>query len=212
MEAAELRQRHYLEGLREEDVDADPFREFRRWYDGALAAGLTLPDAMTLATATPDGIPSARMVLLKGFDERGFQFFTDYTGRKGNELAVNPRAALVFFWAELDRQVRIEGTVERLSAPESDAYFRTRPLGSRISAWASPQSQVVAGRQELERRVQDILNEYPYGNVPRPPHWGGFRVVPSAIEFWQGRPDRLHDRLRYQRQPDGGWRLQRLAP
>lgn len=166
---------------------------------------------MTLATATRDGHPSARMVLLKGFDARGFVFYTNYESRKGGELEQNPQAALVFFWVELERQVRVEGRVERAAPAESDAYFASRPLGSQIGAWASAQSRVIAGREPLERRTAELEDEYAGREVPRPSQWGGYRVVPHVIEFWQGRPSRLHDRLRY-RQKDGGWIVERLSP
>jgi pyridoxamine 5'-phosphate oxidase len=197
--------------LRETDVHADPLELFRVWWEQALAASLVQPSAMALATATPEGVPSARMVLLRGFDERGFAFFTNYDSRKARELIGNPRAALVLYWAELDRQVRIEGRVERMSPEESDVYFRTRARGSQLGAWASPQSEVIAGRDLLLRRMEDLSARYPL-QVPRPPHWGGFRVVPALIEFWQGQPNRLHDRLRYRRLAAGGWALDRLAP
>jgi pyridoxamine 5'-phosphate oxidase len=200
------------EPLAEADMNADPIRQFEAWFQEALAANLPEPNAMTLATATADGQPSARTVLLKEFDERGFTFHTNYEGRKGRELAANPRATLLFFWPELQRQVRIEGTVERLSEAESDEYFRSRPLGSRLGAWASPQSEVIPSRDVLEERVREVAQRFPDGAVPRPPFWGGFRVRPLAIEFWQGRPDRLHDRLRYRRLQPEGWRLERLAP
>jgi pyridoxamine 5'-phosphate oxidase len=192
--------------------DPDPLVQFRRWYAEIVARGVEEPDAMALATASPDGTPSARMVLLNRYDERGFVFFTNYRSRKGGELAANPRAALVLHWPALDRQVRIEGAVERLDPGESDAYFDERPIGSRLSAIASPQSQVVASRAELERRVQELTARYRHGGrIPRPDHWGGFRVVPALIEFWQSAPHRLNDRLRYRRQ-DQGWVLERLAP
>lgn len=198
--------------LDEADVDPDPFRQFRAWFAEAEAARLYQPDAMTLATATADGRPSARQVLLRGADERGFPFFTNYDSRKAAELAANPRAALLLFWAELHRQVRVEGRVEVVSAEESDAYFGTRPRGSQLSAWASPQSEVIAGRAVLEQTVAEIARRFEGGPVPRPPRWGGYRVVPDVVEFWQGRENRLHDRLCYRRRPEGGWHVVRLAP
>jgi pyridoxamine 5'-phosphate oxidase len=212
MQIANMRKEYMWTGLSETEVNADPIRQFEAWFKQALAANLPEPNAMTLATATPDGQPAARIVLLKAFDESGFTFFTNYEGRKGHELAANPRAALLFYWAELQRQVRIEGTVERVSEAESDAYFRGRPLGSRLGAWASRQSEVIADREVLEDRVRELAQRFPEGEVPRPPFWGGFRVRPLSIEFWQGRPDRLHDRLRYRRVEPDGWRLERLSP
>jgi pyridoxamine 5'-phosphate oxidase len=201
-----------LKGLSEADLDPDPFRQFRAWYDLAVTVEQRLPDAMTLATATPDGKPSARMVLLKGFDERGFVFFTNYESRKGQELAANPYAALVFHWKALDRQVRIEGSVERIAPAESDAYYQSRPWGSRVSAYISPQSQVIGGRDVLEDKAQKVREQYPDEALPRPPYWGGYRLVPTWIEFWQNRPNRLHDRLCYRRLADGRWQIERLAP
>jgi pyridoxamine 5'-phosphate oxidase len=203
---------HSDRGLHETDLDPDPFKQFRGWMEQALAAKLPQPYGMALATATPDGKPSARMVLLRGVDERGFVFFTNYDSRKGEELEANPQAAVVMYWAELDRQVRIEGKVEVVSPEESDAYFQSRPPGSRLGAWASPQSQVIAGRDVLERRMQEATKRHGETNIPRPPRWGGYRVIPESMEFWQGRPNRLHDRLRYRRLKTGAWIVERLAP
>jgi pyridoxamine 5'-phosphate oxidase len=212
MQIANMRKEYVWGGLSEADVESDPIRQFEKWFEQALTANLPEPNAMTLATATPDGQPSVRVVLLKGFDASGFTFFTNYHSRKGREIAANARAALLFFWPELQRQVRIEGTVERVAEAESDAYFRSRPLGSRLGAWASQQSEVIPSRDVLEERVRELMQRYSDGEVPRPPHWGGYRVRPLTIEFWQGRPDRLHDRLRYQRMQPDGWRLDRLSP
>jgi pyridoxamine 5'-phosphate oxidase len=204
---------HTAEVLREGDMAPDPIRQFQRWLDAAVAAKLAQPEAMTLATATPDGQPSARMVLLRGCDERGFVFFTNYDSRKGCELAANRHAALVFYWEPMDRQVRVEGSVEKTSAAESDAYFRGRPRDSCIGAWASPQSEVLASREVLIQRVHETEARFAGPDpVPRPPNWGGFRVVPGVVEFWQGKQGRLHDRLRYRRSEDGGWVLERLGP
>ena len=209
---ADLRKDYTLQGLRETDALPNPFQQFQKWFDQALAAQLTEPNAMTLATATQSGKPSARMVLLKDFDERGFVFYTNYKSHKGQELAENPQAALVFWWAELERQVRISGQVEKLSNQESDEYFHSRPFSSRLGAWASAQSQVISDRVVLELRLQELKTEYENKDVPRPPHWGGFRVIPTVIEFWQGRPNRLHDRLDYRRLNDGRWLIERLSP
>lgn len=189
----------------------DPILQFHRWFDEARAAGLTQPEAMALATATPDGRPSARMVLLRGFDQRGFRWFTHYDSRKGRELAVNPRAALVFHWEPVGRQVRIEGAVAEIPGRESNEYFLTRPEGSRFAAAASPQSEVVHSRADLEARITRLREIHPHGQVPRPERWGGYRLEPDAIEFWQQGPDRLHDRLRYRRE-DPAWVIERLAP
>jgi pyridoxamine 5'-phosphate oxidase len=198
--------------LREENVDPDPIRQFTRWFDEATTSAVPEPDAMTLATCTSDGRPSARIVLLRGVDERGFAFFTNYESRKARELDNNPRAALVFFWHDLERQVRVEGRVERVSADESDLYFHGRPASSRIGAWASPQSEVIPSRESLEERFGDLENRFSDGSIARPPNWGGYRLVPDTVEFWQGRPSRLHDRLRYSRHEQGGWLIERLAP
>jgi pyridoxamine 5'-phosphate oxidase len=198
-------------GLREADVDPDPIVQFQRWFADARATGDPLPEAMTLATATRIGTPSARIVLLKGVDARGFVFFTNYESQKGKDLTDNPRAALVLYWAKLGRQVRVSGTVSRVTPEESDAYFRNRPLESRLSAAASPQSAVIPSRDVLEARVEELRRQYD-GDVPRPAFWGGCRVSPESIEFWLHRENRLHDRLRYVRQPNGTWRLERLAP
>lgn len=210
---ADLRREYSRARLDERDVGPDPVAEFARWFAEAERAQLPEPNAMTLATATADGAPSARVVLLKAFDERGFVFFTDYRSRKGLELEQNPRAALVFYWGELDRQVRITGPVTPASREESERYFRTRPLGSRHGAWASYQSRVIPGREVLEADLREIEARFPDGEVPLPPHWGGYRVVPEVIEFWQGRENRLHDRISYVREGDGGrWRVERLSP
>jgi pyridoxamine 5'-phosphate oxidase len=198
------------ESLDEADVAADPYTQFQRWFDEALRAELSTPNAMTLATAAADGAPSARIVLLKGVDHGGFVFYTNYLSRKGRELAANPRAALVFHWTELEREVRIEGTVARVSAAESDEYFASRPLPSRHAAIASPQSEVIAGRTALESRFAAAAADHGEA-APRPAHWGGYRLLPVAVEFWQGRPSRLHDRLQYTITGDR-WSIRRLAP
>ncbi len=209
---ADLRNEYTRAGLDETNLRPDPLAQFRGWFEDALAAGLHEPNAMTLATATPDGKPSARVVLLKGFDERGFVFYTNYEGRKGEELARNPRAALVFYWGELERQVRIEGRASRVPERESDAYYASRPRGSRLGAWASEQSRPVEGREVLESRLRALEREYEGREVPRPPFWGGYRVEPEAVEFWQGRQNRLHDRIVYRRRGAGGWEIERLQP
>ena len=202
----------YARPLCEQDVDADPLRQFAVWFAEAEAAGMRLPEAAALATATADGAPSARMVLVKSFDERGFVFFSNYASRKGRELAANARAALVFYWDPLGRQVRIEGPVERAGGDESAAYARSRPRGSQLSALASPQSQVIDSRQALERRVAELEERYREHELPAPENWGGFRLTAQTVEFWQQRHDRLHDRLRYRRASEDRWVIERLAP
>lgn len=210
---AEMRRGYSQAGLAEADLAPDPITQFRRWLDEAEASGLVEPNAMVLATATPDGRPSARTVLLKGFDESGFVFFTNYTSRKSVELDANPRASLLFPWHALERQVVVEGTVSKVSGQESATYFATRPLPSRLAAWASPQSAVLESRGELERRYAEQTERWPEGTeVPVPDWWGGFRVALFSVEFWQGRPNRLHDRLRYRRAGDAGWTVDRLGP
>jgi pyridoxamine 5'-phosphate oxidase len=208
---ADLRREYVQHGLIESDAGEDPIALFRTWFAQALASELAEPNAMSLATVSADGRPSVRVVLLKRFDEEGFIFFTNYESRKGRELATNPFAALVFWWHEFERQVRIEGRVEKVKPAESDEYFAIRPLGSRLGAWASSQSEALPDREALDRRYAELAARYADGNVPRPPHWGGYRLVPDAIEFWQGRANRLHDRIRFRRRGDG-WVRERLAP
>ena len=208
---ARVRKEYSRHALSETDVDLNPFVQFNRWLDEALASRLPEPNAMALATASGDVKPSVRMVLLKGYDDRGFVFFTNYEGRKSSELLKNPNAALLFYWSELERQVRIEGTVEKTSRQESEEYFKTRPLESRLGAWASRQSEVIPGRSDLERKVSDLKESYANREVPVPPFWGGFRLQPQVFEFWQGRENRLHDRIRYSLQ-GGVWVIERLAP
>ncbi len=198
--------------LDEADLHPDPVEQFRRWFDEALRSSSPQPTAMTLATADADGRPSARVVLLKGFDERGFVFYTNYESRKGRELDANPWAALVFFWPELERQVRIEGRVQRVAPVESDVYFRSRPRDSQLGARASRQSRVIDGRDVLDRRFEELRVRFEGGEVPRPEYWGGYRVIPESLEFWQGRPNRLHDRLRYDRVAGPAWSIRRLSP
>jgi pyridoxamine 5'-phosphate oxidase len=210
MNIAELRQEYMRAGLDEAHADPDPLRQFERWFEDAVRAKLPLPNAMTLATTTAGGAATARIVLLKGIERGGFVFYTNYQSRKAREMAAKSSACLLFLWSDLERQVRIEGAVEKVGAQESDEYFVTRPLGARLSAWASRQSEGVASRQVLERAMEDARRRHG-DNPPRPPHWGGYRVLPQAIEFWQGRADRLHDRLLYER-AGGGWKIQRLAP
>jgi len=199
-------------GLDEREVDPNPINQFRRWFEDAKATGLPLPEAMTLATSSSGSFPSARLVLLKQVDERGFVFYTNYQSRKARDLDANPFAALVFYWPQLDYQVRVEGTVTRTLDAESDEYFQTRPRDSQVGAIASPQSEVIASREVLEKRFAELEESYAGKAIPRPEHWGGYRVKPERIEFWKSRPGRLHDRLRYERQSDGTWRCVRLAP
>lgn len=235
MAIADLRREYNLAGLRRADLELDPIAQFNRWFEQATGArasgrirklivtiyksfltffGAETPDinAMTLATADKEGRPSARIVLLKGVDERGFIFFTNYDSRKGHELTENPRGALVFHWSDLERQVCIAGDVTKLPDTESETYFKSRPRGSRIGAWASKQSEVVADRAELEQKWQELEARHPGDEVPKPPFWGGYILSPTRIEFWQGRPNRLHDRFRYTRQPDQTWKIERLSP
>ncbi len=209
---SDLRQNYTLAGLRETDASRDAIAQFATWFQQALDADLKEPNAMTLATLSPDGFPTARIVLLKHFDTNGFVFYTNYKSNKGQDLERNPRAALVFWWAELERQVRIEGTVERISDRDSDEYFNSRPRDSQLGAWVSSQSEVIADRQVLEQKFSQLQQQYANKNIPRPTHWGGFRVIPAKIEFWQGRPSRLHDRLRYRLLEGGDWLIERLSP
>jgi pyridoxamine 5'-phosphate oxidase len=209
---SDLRREYGQRGLSEAAAGSDPLTLFQRWLDDALQADLLDATAMTLATVGADGQPSARTVLLKGFDERGFVFHTNLRSRKARDLESHPQAALAFLWTDLDRQVRIEGQAHRLDEEESDAYFASRPRGAQLSAWASEQSEVIVGREALEAQMRIIDARHRGKEIPRPPHWGGLRVAPEVIEFWQGRPDRLHDRLRFTRQGDGTWLRERLAP
>ena len=210
-ELSQVRKEYSQHSLNESDVDLNPFAQFNTWFHEALSAELPDPNAMVLATATQDGKPSARVVLLKEYNERGFVFYTNYEGRKSAELIQNPHAALLFFWGELERQVRIEGTVEKTSREESEEYFKTRPVDSRLGAWASHQSSVIPGRSDLEQKVTDLKRLYAGQEIPLPPYWGGFRVNPDAFEFWQGRASRLHDRIRYVL-AGGVWSIERLSP
>lgn len=209
---ADLRREYTFAGLRRAELDADPMAQFHKWFNQAIAAELIEPNAMTLATTDKQGMPAARIVLLKAVDHRGFIFFTNYESAKGQELAANPQAALLFFWHDLERQIRINGSITKVSREESAKYFNGRPRGSRLGAWASIQSTVVASRAELEARIEKMDEQYPGEEVPLPPYWGGYSVAPITMEFWQGRPNRLHDRFRYQAQPGGQWLIERLSP
>lgn len=209
---AGIRKDYIKQTLLEKDVDDNPFIQFNKWWDEAIKSELEEINAMTLATATVNGVPSARIVLLKSVSEEGFVFFTNYNSQKGKELLENPNACLVFFWKELERQVRISGKVKKISADESDEYFSSRPEGSRIGAWASPQSSVIRSREMIEENTIKYVQQFEGKNIPRPPHWGGYIVIPSVIEIWQGRPNRLHDRLQYTLNEQGAWKIERLAP
>ena len=212
LDLSALRKNYALEALSETDVLPDPLAQFDRWFREAIEAQLREPNAMTLATADIQGRPSARTVLLKGIDHQGFVFFTNYESRKGRELAANPQAALLFNWLELERQIRIEGRVERVDTKDSEAYFQSRPKGSQIGAWTSPQSRVIAGREVLLDKQKELETQYASAEIlPLPPFWGGYRLLPDVLEFWQGRPSRLHDRIRYV-QAETGWKIERLAP
>ena len=211
MDLSELRISYTKAGLNEADIFADPTLQFEKWMNEAIAAKLTEPNAMTLCTADGGGQPRARMVLLKSFDSRGLVFFTNYESRKSWEIEANPKVSLLFYWADIERQIRISGAAARVSGSESDEYFNSRPVGHQLGAWVSQQSSVIAGREVLEERLASVAERFAPGPVPRPPHWGGFRVVPHTFEFWQGRQNRLHDRLEYVLQ-DGIWIVRRLAP
>jgi len=209
---ADLRREYSLAGLSEPELDPDPIQQFRKWFDQAVAAGIVEPNAMVLATVDEAGQPSTRTVLLKAVDGRGFSFFTNYESRKGRELAGNPRAAVTFPWVALERQVCITGAVSKLSRAEAEAYFKLRPRGSRLGACASRQSELISSRAELEARMRELETMYPGEEIPTPPSWGGYVLTPVEIEFWQGRQNRLHDRLCYKRQPNGRWTIERLSP
>ena len=209
---ADIRKDYKLQSLSENDIAPDPFSQFDKWWEEAVISQIDEVNAMTLATASSDGLPAARIVLLKGKDKRGFSFFTNYQSFKGMQLEENPRACLVFFWKELERQVRITGIVQKVSSDESDEYFNSRPDGSKIGAWTSPQSQVIPGRRWLEEYEEKFQAQFNGKAIQRPAHWGGYRVQPITVEFWQGRPNRLHDRLQYALQDDGRWIIDRLAP
>jgi pyridoxamine 5'-phosphate oxidase len=211
-ELSALRHEYDAQGLRRADLHSDPIEQFRAWFAAALAADIRDVNAMSLATASPDAKPAVRIVLLKGIDRRGFSFFTNYDSEKGRHLDANPFAELAFYWLKLERQIRIRGPVERTSREDSAAYFHSRPPGSRLGAWVSKQSEVIDSRKILDARLEQMTERFEGGEIPLPPHWGGYRVMPEQMEFWQGRPNRLHDRFRYSRQADGAWQIDRLAP
>ncbi|MEI8073121.1 MAG: pyridoxamine 5'-phosphate oxidase [Bacteroidota bacterium] len=208
---ADIRTDYRMKSLLESDAASDPFAQFGHWWLEAVESKIDEVNAMTIATSSADGFPSARIVLLKGYDRNGFVFFTNYNSQKGQDIAANPKACLLFFWKELERQVRIDGSIEKISAKDSEEYFQSRPIGSRIGAWCSPQSSVIPDRSLLDKNVEFYSNKFNAQIVPRPEHWGGYIVKPTAIEFWQGRSSRLHDRLRYSNTSEG-WKLERLAP
>lgn len=212
LDIAALRHDYVAHGLRRAELNRDPIKQFSVWFGEAAAANIRDVNAMSLATVSPDGAPSSRIVLLKGMSERGFVFFTNYASDKGRELEANPRAALNYYWAQLERQIRIAGAVEKTTSAESEEYFRSRPLGSQLGAWASRQSEAIVDRATLEANLAEVTQRFAGGAVPLPPHWGGYRVVPGTIEFWQGRTNRLHDRFRYTRQSEGLWSIERLSP
>jgi pyridoxamine 5'-phosphate oxidase len=209
---ADIRKDYKLQTLEESDVQANAFEQFSKWWNEALVSQIEEVNAMTLATCTAAGKPRARVVLLKGYDESGFVFFTNYQSQKGKELDENPFASIVFFWKELERQVRIDGPVEKTTAGESDLYFHSRPAESRIGAWASPQSKVIASRHVIEENLAELQKSFAGKEIERPPHWGGYIIKPTVMEFWQGRPGRLHDRIQYTKQQDNSWKIERLAP
>ena len=211
IEIAALRENYTKGSLDVQDVANTPIEQFQMWFDEAIASQLLEPNALLLSTVSSDGKPSARIVLLKGLDN-GFKFYTNYLSRKGTELIENPNACITFFWAELERQVRIEGIIEKVSAEESDEYFESRPKGSQIGAWVSNQSLVISNREILEEREKHLIEKFGDKSIPRPPHWGGYRLVPTYIEFWQGRPSRLHDRVSYTQVENGTWKIERLSP
>lgn len=209
---ADIRRDYQKESLSETDVKPDPFAQFDVWWAEALASEIDEVNAMTIATASPEGKPSARIVLLKGYDPQGFVFFSNYHSHKGMQIDKNPFCSLVFFWKELERQVRIEGIIQKISAEESDAYFQSRPISSQIGAWASPQSKTIPSRDVLEENVIELEKSFANKEIERPPHWGGYRVQPNLVEFWQGRPSRLHDRIQYSLTSEASWNIERLAP